>query len=207
MSKVGILTLPGANVHAVSYWAKRCGVEASLVSRPEHVSGLDFLILPGVGAFDTAMAYLDQTGLRQAVVAHAKSGGYLAGICLGMQIMFESSEEGNAAGLGLLEGRVRRIPGGVDRVPNIGWRPVACAGEGRPQPDPTFFFMHSYGMPASEFAAADACLTLETVECNVPLVAAFRRQNLMGFQYHPEKSYTAGDRLLSEILHEIQSHR
>lgn len=206
MSNIGILTLPGANVCAVSYWAKRSGVEASLVSYPEHVSGLDCLILPGVGAFDAAMAYLDQTGLRQAVVAHAKRGGYLAGICLGMQIMFESSDEGNAAGLGLLEGRVRRIPGGAARVPNIGWRPIAGAG-GRLQTGPAFFFMHSYGMPSREFAAADTCSRLETVECNVPLVAAFRRQNLMGFQYHPEKSYAAGDRLLSEIMHEIQSHR
>lgn len=206
MSNIGILTLPGANVRAVSYWAKRSGAEASLVSRPENVSDLDCLILPGVGAFDAAMAYLDQTGLRPAVVAHAKRGGYLVGICLGMQIMFEASEEGNAAGLGLLAGRVRRIPGGADRVPNIGWRPVASAG-GRPQPDPAFFFMHSYGMPVREFSEADTCTMLETTECNVPLVAAFRQQNLMGFQYHPEKSYTAGDRLLSEILHEIQSHR
>lgn len=207
MSKIGILTLPGANVHAVSYWAKRCGIEASMVSLPEQLSVLDCLILPGVGAFDTAMSYLDQTGLRDAIVAHAKGGGYLAGICLGMQIMFESSEEGNAAGLGLLAGRVRRIPGGADRVPNIGWCRVATAAGRRPQPAPAFFFMHSYGIPAREFAAADTCLTLETVVCNVPLVAAFRRQNLMGFQYHPEKSYTAGDRLLSEILHAIQSHR
>lgn len=206
MSKIGIITLPGANIHAVSYWAKRSGAEASLVSYPEHIKGLDCLIIPGVGAFDPAMAYLDQTGLRKAVVTHAEHGGYLVGICLGMQIMFDSSDEGRAAGLGLLGGRVRRIPGGADRVPNIGWRSVAGA-EGRPQSASVFFFMHSYGLPVHEFAAADACSRLETVECNVPLVAAFRQQHLMGFQYHPEKSYAAGDRLLSEIMHEIQSHR
>lgn len=206
MSNIGILTLPGASVRAVSYWAKRSGAVASLVSRPEHVIDLDCLILPGVGAFDAAMSYLNQTGLGPAVIAYAKRGGYLAGICLGMQIMFEASEEGNAAGLGLLAGRVRRIPSGTDRVPNIGWRSVASA-EKRPQPDSIFFFMHSYCMPLCEFSVADTCSKLETTECNAPLVAAFRWKNLMGFQYHPEKSYTAGDRLLSEILYEIQSHR
>lgn len=116
MSNIGILTLPGANISAVSYWAKRGGVEAALISRPEHINELDLVILPGVGAFDVAMDYLNQTGLRSAVVDHAKRGGYLAGICLGMQIMFESSEEGNTPGLGLLAGRVQRIPGGAERV-------------------------------------------------------------------------------------------
>ncbi len=205
MSNVGIVTLPGANISAVTYWAKRGGVEAALISRPEHINELDLVILPGVGAFDVAMDYLDQTGLRSAVVDHVKRGGYLAGICLGMQIMFESSEEGNTPGLGLLAGRVQRIPGGAERVPNIGWRSV-LRESGRPQVATAFFFMHSYGLLVREFSSADTCTMLETIECNAPLVAAFRSQNLMGFQYHPEKSYTAGEILLSEMMNEIQSY-
>jgi glutamine amidotransferase len=207
MSKFGILMLPGSNVHAVNYWAKRGGVDATLVSRPEQVRGLDCLILPGVGAFDDAVSYLDRSGLRQAVVAHAELGRYLVGICLGMQVLFESSEEGISRGLGLLPGGVQRIPVGLDRVPNIGWRPVNSFGVDRILTDKKFFFMHSYGVPAQEFADVVKCDKVETVKCNVHLLASFRMKNLIGFQYHPEKSYIAGDRLFSEILHAIQSYR
>lgn len=206
MSNVGIVTLPGANVSAVSYWLKRGGVEAKLVSSPDHVTGLECLILPGVGAFDSAMDYLDQTGLRGAIIEYANCGGCLIGICLGMQIMFESSDEGIRAGLGLIAGRVRRIPGGTYRVPNIGWRSVVDASKSN-APQPVYFFMHSYGIHSAEFTTADTCSSLETIEHNVPLVASFRSQNLIGMQYHPEKSYVAGDHLISEILYEIQSNR
>ena len=203
MSKIGIIMLPGANIHAVSYWVKRCGIEVSLVSDPKEISNLNCLILPGVGAFDTAMSYLDNQCFRQAIVAYARSGGLIVGICLGMQILFESSDEGSAAGLGLLEGRVRRIPCGEYRVPNIGWRHVSNIVDGSVYASSSFFFMHSYGMLVSEFLASNACSLLGTVDCNVPLVAAFRKENLIGFQYHPEKSYTAGEHLLSEIIHAI----
>jgi imidazole glycerol-phosphate synthase subunit HisH len=206
MLKIGIITLPGANVDSVRYWIKRSGFESTEVSHPDQIAKLNCMILPGVGAFDSAMTYLVKTGLKQAVIDYSNKGGNLIGICLGMQIMFESSEEGKASGLSLLEGHLIRIPDGVMRVPNIGWRAVnRIESEGKACQKALFFFMHSYGLPLAGFTDASVCERLETVEHNTQLVATFRKKNLLGFQFHPEKSYLAGDRVLKDFLHEIQS--
>lgn len=205
MPSVGILTLPGANIHSVDYWVKRSGANCSFVDQSSELESVDCLILPGVGSFDVAMEYIENNGLRTRIVEYAGSGRTLLGICLGMQILFEGSDEGDRPGLSLIGGHVCRIPSGPDRVPNIGWRPVTRLGKPQAQ-NPQFFFMHSYGVLAGDLKQDPAASDVETVMCNVELVASVRHKNVFGFQYHPEKSYTFGDKLLKEILDEIESN-
>jgi imidazole glycerol-phosphate synthase subunit HisH len=204
MPNVGIVSLPGANVHAVSYWAKRSGATCAMVSSASGIDSFDCLILPGVGSFDVAMEYLEKQNMSKPLAAHCHAGGTVVGICLGMQILFEASEEGVLPGVGVLKGVVQRIPGGADRVPNIGWRKVDQVGENSAC---EYFFMHSYGVQVDSVKENPLVQNVQSVVCNTQLVASLRYKNVHGFQYHPEKSYAAGDGLLTGILHEVTGNR
>ncbi len=170
------------------------GEEAVVTSDPAVIRGADRVILPGVGAFADAAAKLRQSGLDQTVLSEASSGRPLLGICLGMQLLFEKSlEYGTHAGLGLLKGEIRPIaeiiPPGL-KIPQMGWNPLIIRRPSRllesVQPGDCVYFVHSYSARFCENSL------LATAEYGAELTACVGLDNVMGCQFHPEKSGKVG---------------
>ena len=187
------------NLGSVLNALARVGAQVEPATRPETLRSAEAVILPGVGAFADGMKSLRELGFVEPLREAAKAGKPLLGICLGMQLLVEESEEhGRHEGLGLLPGRVRRMtadrPG--FRVPNIGWCDVSADRPGALYPQAgaagSFYFVHSYCV---ETEAANVAATIEF--SGRRLAAALERGNLSGVQFHPEKSQDAGLDLLA----------
>lgn len=198
---VTVVDYAASNLDSVARALTRVGATVSVSQDPEQVRSAERLLLPGVGAFSAAMAALQQRQLDQAVQQFARRGRPLLGICLGMQLLAELGEEGEAtsSGLGLIPGRVVLIRGQV-KVPHVGWNQVMPPPDRGPLftglPDkPWFYFVHSYCLQASAGACKQA-----TVEYGTPLTAAVWRESVCGVQFHPEKSGAAGRQLLQNFL-------
>ncbi|MHB8718465.1 MAG: imidazole glycerol phosphate synthase subunit HisH [Candidatus Dormibacteria bacterium] len=189
------------NLRSVERALQRGGAEVVVSGEPATVMAADGVVLPGVGAFTTATRALRAAGLDAAVRAVAGAGTPLLGVCLGFQVLFDESDEGEGdAGLGLVGGRVRRLSAASGRVPHVGWNTLAVQG-GCPLlegiPDGTrMYFTHSYAAIAA--SADDVVAT--TDRGGEPLVAMVRRGNVAGTQFHPEKSGTAGLRLYASFV-------
>jgi glutamine amidotransferase len=177
------------------------GHEVVIAAEPGPVGRAKMVVLPGVGAFAEASRRLASTGIGDAVREAAARGAGILGICLGMQLLFESSEEGgDARGLALLAGRVTRL-GGRARIPHVGWnrieptaRGMALFGNGA-SAGRYLYFVHSYAArPASEDLVLARCRHGETFP------AAVGGGRCVGFQFHPEKSGEAGVRLLGAAI-------
>lgn len=177
----------------------------AVTSDPAVIAGAGRVVFPGVGAMPDCMRELESRGLRQAVVDAAQTKPFL-GICLGMQMLFEFSEEGNVAGLGVLPGKVRRFPqdamkdeqGRKLKVPHIGWNEVHHAMD-HPlwdgiAPGERFYFVHSYYVEAGSPGLV-AGYTLYPF----PFTCAVARDNIFAVQFHPEKSQSAGLALLANF--------
>ena len=187
------------NIGAIQNMYDYLGFDAVLSGDPETVAQADRAILPGVGAFDEAMKRLTDSGLQAALDHLARDRQRpVLGICLGMQLLARSSEEGRLAGLGWIDAHVRKIPQRQPhiKVPHIGWsvvRPVRSSVLFPEQDDSErFYFVHSYHMDCQN---ADDILA--TIDYGTTLVAAVQKQNVFGAQFHPEKSHKFGMRLLT----------
>ena len=181
------------NLRNVKRAIEQIGGEALVTSDPDVVARASKVILPGVGAFGEAVRRIDVLGLRAPLLRHCAGGKPLIGICLGMQLLFEQSEENpGAVGLSLLHGSVIRFGPGA-KVPHIGWNDVTPRGNSTIFPDGggggCFYFVHSYYVPDSD---AKAATTFHGIE----FVSAVERGNIIGVQFHPEKSQKAGMELL-----------
>jgi imidazole glycerol-phosphate synthase subunit HisH len=181
------------NLRNVLRACSEIGVEARVTSDPELVQKAAMLILPGVGAFGEAVKRIDELRLRGPILEHAKSGRPLLGICLGMQLLQDSSEESpGARGLGLIAGTVRKLTGDV-KVPHIGWNDVVPVAPSPLFPDPgerpVTYFVHS-------FCVGIVPETVAITEYGVRYSASVRKENVFGVQFHPEKSQEAGLNLL-----------
>lgn len=185
----------GANIGSVRYALERLGVQAAMSADAAVIRAADRVILPGVGAAGPAMARLGELALVDVLRSLSQP---LLGICLGMQLLFDESEEGNVACLGLVPGRVRRMPEspGV-RVPHMGWnrlqptRPSSLLdgiGDGAQA-----YFVHSYAAPVT----ADCLARCGHGE---DFAAVVQRGNVAGAQFHPERSAATGARLLENFL-------
>ncbi len=181
------------NLRSVQKALEAVGREARITEHPEEVRGASHVILPGVGAFEDAMRRLDETGLGEAFKEAVAAGTPCLGVCLGLQLLFEGSEEdGLHRGLGLLKGRVVRFKSAPGlKVPHMGWNTLEVA---RPAPileglgaDPSVYFVHSY-----HAAAADPSDVAAYATHGVRFPAVVRRGNLQGCQFHPEKSQRVG---------------
>jgi glutamine amidotransferase len=165
---------------------------------PKRILGADRIVVPGQGAMPDCMRQLAESGARDAVIAAAGKKPFL-GLCIGMQMLFERGEEGDTPGLGLMPGRVPRLVAPGLEIPHMGWNEVIQA---RAHPlwegivDRTrFYFVHSY-YPAP----ADRALTAATCVYGAPFTCAVARDNIFAVQFHPEKSQSAGLRLLSNFV-------
>ncbi len=191
------------NLYSVQRALQRVGFLVTLASRPEEIQAADLVVLPGVGAFGPAACRLQEAGLWEALRGWVAGGGPLVGLCLGMQLLFEESEEdGRHAGLGLLQGRVVRLPAGV-KVPHMGWntltfiRPSLVTAQ--VQSGVHAYFVHSY------YAETDASYIVAQTVYGAVIPAVVEAPRVLGFQFHPEKSGEVGRRLLLGVRTWVQS--
>ena len=185
----------GTNIGSVSYALERLGVRAELSSDPAVVRAADRVLLPGVGAAGPGMARLRASGMDEVIRGLTQP---VLGICLGMQLLFDSSEEGDTVNLGLLPGRLDRFTaGGALRVPHMGWNRLELLCD-----DPLLhglgddahaYFVHSYRAPVTGDAIAASVH-------GEPFAAAVRHRNFWGTQFHPERSAQVGARIFRNFL-------
>ena len=213
--KVTVIDYGLSNLRSVQNALTHCGAEVVLTNSPADVRAAEALVLPGVGAFRDGMAGLERLGLVEVIRQKAAEGTPLLGICLGMQMLFDESEEfGTCPGLGLIPGRVVKIPdsdvqGNPQKVPHIRWDPLFPAG-GRADFNGTVlekvaagqecYFIHSYeAKPADE---ADRLADTRYGGRSVCAVAA--HGSVVGCQFHPEKSGPVGLSILSQFINICQ---
>ncbi len=192
------------NVGSIRNMLSRLGAVGVVTGDPDVVARADRVILPGVGAFDEAMSTLRAAGLDEALLQRSAAGDApLLGVCLGMQLLLEGSEEGDEKGLGLVPGTCRRLPDSVDglalRVPHMGWSTVEPVRTSPHVPslglDARYYFVHSYH---ADPAVDEDVLGRSTY--GVTFTSAVARDNVVGVQFHPEKSHRHGLRLLADFV-------
>jgi imidazole glycerol-phosphate synthase subunit HisH len=193
---IGLLDYGLSNLRNVQKAFEHLGVEVRLVAEGAAVAGVDKLVLPGVGSFGSGMAGLEARGLVEPVRRAVAEGVPLLGICLGMQLLFEVSEESpGVAGLGLLPGVVRRFEKPEMVVPHVGWNQLSFSpGDSLldgVSPGAYAYFVHSYYCEAT-----DPGDVLATTDYGRTFVSIVRRQNLTGIQFHPEKRQATGLQIL-----------
>jgi len=189
------------NILSVSRAISQFGISVDLATTPEQINSADFLVLPGVGAFNRGMSKLNSRDLTEPIKRHIKFGKPLLGICLGMQLLFDSSEEnGNEVGMGVIPGKVVRI---VPKDSNIkvGWTRLIAENSlddvdiGRHIHDRFVYFVHSY------HPAVDSKYLLATTNyqgCSINAIV--QKENVIGCQFHPEKSGEHGKEILRHFL-------
>ncbi len=192
---IGVIDYRAGNAPSVMYALKRLGLDARLIAEPSGLADADQLILPGVGAARATLASLSDSGLIDPLRARVLDGHTpFLGICIGLQVLFERSEEGEVDGLGWLEGEVRRFPED-NRVPQIGWNHVRFTREHpvtAALPDSTYcYFVNSYYVVPTN--PEDV---LGVTEYGVEFCSVVARKNLIATQFHAEKSGELGLRLL-----------
>ncbi len=202
---IGVLDYEMGNLRSVAKSLEAAGATVNVSSSERELSRADVLVLPGQGAFDTAMRVLKQKKLDRFVKEWLAAGRPYLGICLGLQLLFESSEEApGEKGLGILPGRVRKFrpKSKALKVPHMGWNRVDWSGEMRGQRRDNFYFVHSfYADPAEADAVAGK------TDYAVRFCSAVARGNLVATQFHPEKSGAAGQRFLKDVLRTLNPLR
>ena len=198
---IGVIDYGGGNLQNVLNALGTIGVRGRLIDGPADLAGIDQLIFPGVGAFGDCARHLDRRDLREPIRDWLAAGKPYLGICLGYQILFEGSEESpRSRGLEHFAGTVTCFPEGDLKVPHMGWNvveardPGAAIWEGLPE-HPHFYFVHSY-FPRPE---SDA-LVAATTDYGLSFAAAVQEGPLFACQFHPERSQSAGLRLLRNFL-------
>ena len=189
------------NIHSVRKALEKLGARTVLTCKEDELSAADKIVLPGVGAFDDAMEYLDRGGAA-LLKKQAASGKIILGICLGMQVLFCESEEASShKGLGVLDGRVLKFRGGL-KVPHMGWNRIRLGVSGRDCPllrgieDGEYvYFCHSYYASPREVPVS-AWLT----EYGIDFTSVAWKDNVYAVQFHPEKSQGAGLRILQNFI-------
>jgi glutamine amidotransferase len=201
-ARVGVIDYGAGNIGSIFNMLARVGAEGSVVRTPDQLGDVDRAILPGVGHFDHGVAQLKASGLFDALRALDVSSTRLLGICLGMQLLLDGSDEGELPGLGLIPGRCHRFEAGLSerKIPHMGWNlvaPRAASGSLAGQlPDSRYYFVHSY------YAAPDdPAHVAGTTEYIQPFCSVLDRgDGVAGYQFHPEKSHRYGMALLSAFV-------
>jgi len=201
---IAIVNYNMGNLGSVYNAFEKVGVKAKIENDPQKLKEYDKLILPGVGAFGDAMEHLENSGLKEAILEFAKSGKYLIGTCLGMQLLFEKSQEfGEHKGLALIEGEVivfnkEKFDNKTLKVPHMGWNELFTQRD-----DAIFnglekefylYFVHSYHV------VCDDKYALGKTKYGYEFVSAVNKENIYGFQPHPEKSHNVGLKILENFV-------
>jgi glutamine amidotransferase len=191
---IAVVDSGGANISSVLHALGRLGAEPRFTADPAVIRGAKRVILPGVGAAGRAMDVLRTHGLVDVIRGLKQP---VLGICLGMQLLFDSSEEDDASLIGLIPARLRRLPDRKDlRVPHMGWNSIKANRPDRLTDSLDgrwFYFVHSFAAPVGDW-------TLATSEHGRPFSAVVRSGNFYGAQFHPERSASAGAALLKRFM-------
>jgi glutamine amidotransferase len=197
---ITIIDYGSGNIKAIANIYEKLNIDYSIAKSPEQVVGAKKIFLPGVGAFDETISKLDSTGFREVLdIEVLQNKVPIIGICVGMQILAESSEEGSLNGLGYIKGKVKKIDASLlnqkPRLPHLGWNSIEI---NRPSellknidPEFGFYFLHTY-----YFECADNNDVLTTTTYGKPFASAVNHENVYGIQFHPEKSHQNGITLL-----------
>ena len=200
MALIAVLDYGIGNLHSAQKALQHVGADARLTADPALIRDADGVVLPGVGSFGRCMEALEDRGLDELAIECAASDRPFLGVCIGMQMLFEGSEESpTIPGLGVLPGTVRRLPDGVKR-PQMQWNVLVPREEGAPSgllagvPQPAWvYFVHSFAADNDQHAVA-------TCDYGGPVVAAVERDDLWATQFHPEKSGATGLRILANFV-------
>lgn len=202
--RVAVVDYGSGNIESVLRAFRRLKADTELATRPRDLASASHIVLPGVGFFDKAIARLEATGLADALRERAEAGAVpLLGICLGFQLLFQHSAEGDAAGLGILDGTCHRFDfsdeGTSRKIPHMGWNEVAAEPGVQLladiEPGTCFYFAHSYYVNC-----VDATVARGTTSYGDTFTSIVERGNLFGTQFHPEKSHESGQILLRRFL-------
>ena len=192
-----IVDYGAGNLCSVQNTLEELGAEYVVTNQPQAVQEADKLLLPGVGHFGQMMTALDRLSLRDPILERIRAGVPMLGICLGLQSLFETSEESpDSRGLGVFPGTVKRFTGDI-RIPHMGWNSLSAVRatrllEGLPK-EPYAYFAHSFYVPVMEATAA-------TCTYAQPYTAILERENIFGVQFHPEKSGPVGLQIVKNFL-------
>jgi imidazole glycerol-phosphate synthase subunit HisH len=196
---IAVVDYEAGNLRSVTKALESCGVPVAVTGDPEVVASADKIVLPGVGAFGKAVSSLRKKGLIEPLILSIRKGKPFLGICLGLQMLFEASDESpGVSGLGVIPGKVVRFQPGL-KVPHLGWNEVVQSQASplwKGVPDPSFFyFAHSFcALPS------DAGMTIGTTEYGSVFASALQKDLLFGIQFHPEKSQKNGLKILENFV-------
>ena len=193
-----LLDYGAGNVTSVEHALRRLGANSHRGGTPECIAKATALLLPGVGHYEALIRCLDERGLREPLLEALRRGVPFLGICLGLQALYDGSDEAaELPGLGLLRGQVRSLPSSV-KLPHMGWDRVLAKGNSRLleglDANAYFYFAHMYAALDSDDAVAATC------DYGTAFAAVVERANICAVQFHPEKSGKAGQRVLQNFL-------
>ncbi len=194
---IAIIDYGAGNLRNVAKAFDYLGIENIVTDDIPTIEKADKIVLPGVGAFGEGMANLTKKGLDKVIVNAAKKGTPLLGICLGMQMLFDESEESpGVKGLGILKGRIVKLPKCGDlKIPHMGWNDITCRGKLFENLEKPFvYFVHSYYLEAEDKSIVSA-----TTHYGIDIEVAVESANVYATQFHPEKSSDVGLKMLSNF--------
>jgi glutamine amidotransferase len=207
MTVIAVVDYDMGNLHSVCKGLEKAGATPKITDSPTELKQADAVVLPGVGAFDPAVQHLRSRGLVEPIKQVIASGKPFLGICLGLQILFERSEEGKEPGLGIVAGTVRRFASEPEiTIPHMGWNQLEIiqleSGLWQQLSDqPWVYFVHSYYVEPTDPQVRAATVT----HGSQTVTAAIAQNNLTAVQFHPEKSSTAGLQILSNFVAQVRT--
>lgn len=202
MEKIGIIDTGSSNFGSLRNILLRFDRKAEIITEPKQLKDHYKIILPGVGKFDSSMAYLNKNKLAENLTNHLQNSNVIIlGICLGMQLLCKKSEEGELPGLGIIDAEVKHLKNLNDKklnYPHMGWNKVSINEENILMPKGSnykFYFVHSYYVEPNDQSIQSATCSYEKSFC-----AAFENNNVYGVQFHPERSHRYGLRLIERFI-------
>ncbi|AFY88106.1 imidazole glycerol phosphate synthase subunit HisH [Chroococcidiopsis thermalis] len=206
MATIAVVDYDMGNLHSACKGLENAGATPKITDSAREILQADAIVLPGVGSFDPAVQHLRSRGLEAPIKQAIASGIPFLGICLGLQILFDGSEEGKEPGLGIIAGTVRRFTSepGIT-IPHMGWNQLQftqpeCTLWQKLQPNPWVYFVHSYYVDPVNPQVRAATVT----HGSQIVTAAIAQDNLVAVQFHPEKSSTAGLQILSNFVAQVK---
>ncbi len=198
--KIAVIDYGTGNLRSVVKAFELLEAKVSLVTKPNEIEDVDAVVFPGQGSFDQCMSSLEHSGLRQSLKSWILEDRPFFGICLGLQVLFESSEEGNLSGLGLFKGRATRFCLGASyKIPHMGWNSLQINNEDKILTsafhEKDFYFVHSY-----IFERVKKSDVLATTKYGKNFPSVVKRGNVYGVQFHPEKSHKNGLKLIKNFI-------
>lgn len=195
---VAIIDYGAGNLHSVKNALDFIGADAVITRNPDIINSASHIILPGVGSFGDAMECMKNAGLIETVKNAALSGKPFLGVCLGLHLLFESSEESpDAEGLGLFKGKIKKIPDCGLKIPHMGWNNAECVIDSKilAKENPFVYFVHSYYIDPE-----DTDIISSYTEYGTRLPISIEKDNIFAVQFHPEKSGEAGMAILKKFI-------